>query len=538
MASPTFAVPVEVGADETYEYRLTVSDENAEAGTAEVTVTVLNKAALVLVCANPDPVYEGSPDIALECAASGGVGGSGALAGSEYEYVWTLLNNTGAAAAPALLSAADIASPTFFVPEDVPQTTRYEYQVTVSAERADPATAEVTVTVLNKGALALVCAGNPYSAYEGSEDITLDCSASGEPGAPGALESSDYEYAWTPLNTTGATADMDLLSAADVASPTFAVPAAVAADETYEYLLTVSAENAEAATVKVTVTVLNKGALALACAGNPYSAYEGSEDITLDCAASGEPGASGAPGASERSGYEYAWTPLNNTGAAEGVDLLSALDISSPTFAVPAAVAADETYEYLLTVSAENADPATVEVSVTVLNKAALALVCAGNPYSVYEGSEDITLDCAASGEPGASGALGASERSGYEYTWTPLNNTGATADTDLLSALDIASPTFAVPAEVAADETYEYLLTVSAENAEAATVEVTVTVLNKAALALVCAGNPYSVYEGSEDITLDCAASGEPGASGALGASERTHMPGQAGARRRTQTS
>ena len=60
---------------------------------------------------------------------------------------------------------------------------------------------------------------------------------------------------------------------------------------------------------------------------------------------------------------------------------------------------ADETYEYLLTVSAENAEAATVEVSVTVLNKAALALVCAGNPYSVYEGSEDITLDCAASGE-------------------------------------------------------------------------------------------------------------------------------------------
>ena len=52
-----------------------------------------------------------------------------------------------------------------------------------------------------------------------------------------------------------------------------------------------------------------------------------------------------------------------------------------------------------------------------------------------------------------------------------------------------MASPTFAVPAEVAADETYEYLLTVSAENAEAATVEVSVTVLNKAALALVVCG-------------------------------------------------
>ena len=448
--SPTFAVPVEVGADETYEYRLTVSAENAEAGTAEVTVTVLNKAALALVCANPAPVYEGSPDIALECAASGGPGGSGALAGSEYEYVWTLLNNTGAMADTDLLSRADIASPTFFVPEDVPQTTRYEYQVTVSAEHADPAMAEVTVTVLNKGALALVCAGNPYSAYEGSEDIPLDCEAMGAP------DGSEYEYAWTGR---GATADTELLSAADIASPTFAVPAAVDANETYDYLLTVSAENAEAATMEVTVTVLNKGALALVCTGNPYSAYEGSEDIALDCSASG------APGAPDGSVYEYTWTVR---GATADTDRLSAVNVASPTFAVPAEVDADETYEYLLTVSAENAEAATVEVTVTVLNKGALALVCAGNPYSAYEGSEDITLDCAASGAP---------EGSEYAYAWTVR---GATVDTDLLSAADVASPTFAVPDSVDADETYEYLLTVSADRSDDATVDVTVTVLNR----------------------------------------------------------
>ena len=500
--TPTFNVPDDVPQTMQYAYTLTVTAEDAEAGSAEVVVTVLDSRALVLTCANPDPVYEGSPDIALDCAATRDTGDA---TSSDYEYVWTARNTTGALASTDLLSAADIASPTFFVPEDVPQTTRYEYQVTVSAEHADPATAEVTVTVLNRGALALACAGNPYSAYEGSEDITLDCAASGEPGAPGALESSDYEYAWTPLNTTGATADMDLLSAADVASPTFAVPAAVDADETYEYLLTVSAENAEAATVEVTVKVLNKAALALACAGNPYSAYEGSEDILLDCSASGEPG---APGALERSDYEYAWTPLNTTGATADTDRLSALDIAAPTFAVPAAVDADETYEYLLTVSAENVDPATVEVTVTVLNKAALTLVCAGNPYSVYEGSEDITLDCAASGESGAPGAL---EGSDYEYTWTPLNTTGATADTDRLSALDISSPTFAVPDSVDADETYEYLLTVSADHADDATVEVTVTVLNR----IVPPASEPVAFSGDPSTPEPVASSADPSALG-----------------------
>ncbi len=487
VSMPTFRTPASVEMDETYAYRVTVTAPNADPATADVTVTVLNNLPLTLACANPDPVYEGAPDIPLSCEATG------APAGSDYEYVWAPRNATPDV---RLLSAADLGDPTFFVPEDVPQTTRYEYRVTASAAHADPASADVTVTVLNTGAIAVVCRGNPYSAYEGSPDITLNCEASGASGGPDA---SAYTYAWEARGNTGATVGTELLSRADVASPTFAVPVEVGADETYAYRLTVSAENAEAGTADVTVTVWNKAELALACA-NPDPVYEGAPDIALECAASGEAGDAtrGVAGLD----YEYAWTLLNNTDAMADTDLLSQADIASPTFFVPEDVPQTTRYEYQVTVSAENAKPATAEVTVTVLNKGALAVVCTGNPYSAYEGSEDIPLDCEASGAPGAS------ESSGYEYAWT---GRGATADTDRLSAADIASPTFAVPAEVDADETYEYLLTVSAENAEAGTVEVTVTVLNKGALALVCAGNPYSAYEGSEDITLDCAASGVP---------------------------
>ena len=86
----------------------------------------------------------------------------------------------------------------------------------------------------------------------------------------------------------------------------------------------------------------------------------------------------------------------------------------------------------------------------TVLNKEALALACT-YPGSVYEGSADITLDCTASGAPGDDPV--------YTYTWTGW---GSTANTDLLTGTDIASPTFYVPDEVSEDETYEYLLTVS----------------------------------------------------------------------------
>ena len=466
--APTFSAPAALDATTTYEYLLTVSAEHAESGSAEVTVTVLNKGELAVVCADPSPAYEGAADFDLDCSASG------APAGSGYDYVWTARGDTPDTA--LLIAGIDGPAPTFAVPDEVAATTTYEYLLTVSAANAEDASAEVTVTVLNKEALALACA-DPGSVYEGSEDITLDCSASGAP------EGSDYAYAWT---ASGGTADTDLLSATDIASPTFHVPDEVNGTTTYEYTLTVSAANAEDASAEVTVTVLDKEALALACA-DPGSVYEGSEDITLDCSASGAPG--------NDPQYTYIWTARGDTPDAS---LLSATDISSPAFYVPDAVDVTTDYEYLLTVSATNAEDASAEVTVTVLNKEALALACA-DPGSVYEGSEDIAFDCTASGAPGDSPQ--------YTYVWTAR---GDTPDASLLSAMDIFSPTFHVPEEVDANETYEYLLTVSAANAEDASAEVTVTVLNKEALALACA-DPGSVYEGSADFSFDCTASGAP---------------------------
>ena len=440
MSAPTFFVPEEVPQTTQYEYLVTASAANAEAATAEVTVTVLNKGALALVCVNPAPVYEGAPDVALDCSASGAPGAPA------YEYLWTAQGSTPG----TLLSATDMSAPTFFVPEEVPHTTRYEYLVTASAADAEDATALVTVTVLDSGVLTLACA-NPAPVYEGAPDVALNCTTVGGP------DGSVYEYVWTALPNASSAADTGLLSRADIASPTFAVPAEVDADETYAYLVTVSAENAEAATAEVTVTVLNKGTLALACV-NPAPVYEGAPDVALDCSATG---------ALAGSGYEYLWTALSNTSATPDTDLLSATDIASPMFYVPIEVDADERYEYLVTVSAENADPATAEVTVTVLNKGDLALVCV-DPDPVYEGDEYITLFCAASGGP---------EGSVYEYVWSPH---GATLDTErLVAGIDGPTPTFAVPEEVDQDETYEYLLTVSAEHAEAATAEVLVTVLN-----------------------------------------------------------
>ena len=467
--TPTFSVPEELDRATTYEYLLTVSAENAESGSAAVTVTVLNRGALSVVCMDPSSVYEGSADFALDCSASG------APAGSEYVYVWTARGST---ENTLQLSATDISSPTFYVPDEVDETTTYEYLLTASAENAESGSAAVTVTVLNRGALSVVCA-SPASVYEGSENFSFDCSASGAPAG------STYEYAWT---ARGSTANTDLLIAGtDGPTPTFDVPDALDRATTYEYLLTVSADNAESGSAAVTVTVLNRGALSVVCA-DPPSIYEGSEDFALDCTASG------APAGSE---YAYVWTAQGDT---ENALQLSATDIPSPTFYVPDEVDETTTYEYLLTASAENMEDGAAEVTVTVLKHGTLSVVCA-DPPSIYEGSEDFALDCTASGAPAGSE---------YAYVWTAQ---GDTENTLQLSRADIPSPTFYVPDEVDETTTYEYLLTASAENMEDGAAEVTVTVLNRGALSVVCM-DPGSVYEGSEDITLDCTASGAPAGS------------------------
>ena len=137
-------------------------------------MTVLNKGALAVVCADPSPAYEGAADFALDCTASG------APAGSTYDYVWTARSDTPDTA--LLIAGIDGPTPTFAVPDEVAATTTYEYLLTVSAEHAESGSAEVTVTVLNKGALAVVCA-DPSPAYEGAADFDLDCSASGAPAA-------------------------------------------------------------------------------------------------------------------------------------------------------------------------------------------------------------------------------------------------------------------------------------------------------------------------------------------------------------------
>ena len=468
---PTFDVPDDIdepsGADKSYEYTVTLSALGVDDVIEDITVTVLEKPDIYCSISlwSLNSVIEGDSDTQLYQGCE--PGWQGAPVGSNYTFAWTARDDT---QDTALLSATNIETPIFDIPEAVDEDETYKYTLTVSAENADDFTQDVTVTVRDKypEVIAVACEDSFYDVDEGDPDFYFDCSASGAPG-------TDPDYTWSWLPTTN-------LTDYNTSTPRFAVPNDVDRDTTYTYTVTASAANAEDGTAKVTVTVKDTDIPdpVITC-NDPDPVYEGAADFTLDCSVQHEP-----------SGAAYAWTARGDT---RDTSLLSATDIASPMFLVPDDVAATTRYEYLLTVSAENAENGTAEVTVTVLNTGALAVSCV-DPGSVYEGSADVAFDCTASGAPAGSN---------YAYVWTAR---GDTRDTGLLSATDIASPTFYVPDEVTATTTYEYLLTVSAANTESGTARVRVTVLNRSALAVTCA-DPGSVYEGSDDIAFDCEASG-----------------------------
>ena len=186
----------------------------------------------------------------LDCVASG------ALAGSTYDYVWAARGDTPDTA--LLIAGIDGPAPTFAVPEEVAADTDYEYTLTASAENADDATENVTVTVLNRKALDVACV-TPSPVYEGSADIALDCVASG------ALAGSTYDYVWAARGDTPDTAL--LIAGIDGPAPTFAVPEEVAADETYEYTAYGFEQRMRSLLrpENVTVTVLNKESACARC---------------------------------------------------------------------------------------------------------------------------------------------------------------------------------------------------------------------------------------------------------------------------------
>ncbi len=442
------------GAPRTARRRVTVrvaSEE--EAGRASAPASKGN--APSVTCEDAE-IYEATDDFPLDCSVMDEP--------SDAEYAWTARGST---SGTSELSSTTVPTPTFYVPNDIPgprspandhnYKKHYRYRLTMYSANVSVDSADVTVTVLEKPNIR--CSGS-HAISEGW--TAIERTRSGHIGPcsesqllPARIPRNKLVYSWT------GTPDTKRLSATNVLRPWFSTPN-VSSNVVYNLKLEVSApgENADTYSYRYFITVKDRPDIRVSCEyDNPV--YEGSEDIAFDCSASGG------------SSYAYAWS---SPGAPADTSLLSATDISSPTFDVPLDVDADTDYEYTLKVSGNNADDGTAEVTVTVKDRAPSApVVTCADPDEVYEGSSDFALDCSVANEP-----------PGATYSWTPR---GDTPDTDALSNTDSLRATFSVPDNVDADTDYKYTVTLSASGIDDVDEEVTVMVKNKPDITVTCTG-------------------------------------------------
>ena len=451
--SPTFSVPSSVNGAETYEYRLTVSAENADPAVVDYKITVHD--GIAVICVSPDPIYEGSDALTLSCTEENKPPGA--------TYAWT-----GTDIADRLTDTGGL-TPTFTPPDNVDADTDYDYTVTMMSGGSEVASADVTVTVLNTPP-SIACTATPDRVYEGSaDDITVSCSAQNTPSVP-------FIYAWS-----GTDDFVNLLKGWNGDWPIFGAPDNVNGDTEYVFTVNIyigqngcqpdlpSCALDSVADADVTVTVLEKPDIAVTCPGNPYAVDEG-DGLALDCSASGAPDVN--------SQYTWSWSP---------VDRLTDHDTGAPVFSAPADVDQDTTWTYRVTATADNADDAAAEVTVTVLDRYSTVPSLTCNDSEVYEATADFTLSCSVTDEP-----------TGATYAWT------GTDIANRLSSMTILNPAFDVPDNVDAHTDYDYTVTLSASGIVDVTEDVTVRVLNKPSLALVCTP-PAPVYEGAADFDLDC---------------------------------
>ena len=331
----TFHVPEEVTQDIFYTY--TVTATHNDAGTSNrviISITVLEKPDIAVVCEDAR-ARTGDPPVRLMCSASNSKG-----IPLTYQWHWT---------PGARLSDPAVATPLFEVPVDQPELVQeYVYEVTASADFADPPAAptRVVVTVLkNLGPLSLTCT-SPIEVYAGSPEVPLDCSV------PASVP-TDLVWTWEL-----ASGPEDLLvQGIGGAPPVFQTPSLVASTTTWTYLLRVDApphyEISEPQQVEIIVRA--RPVLSLDCpqrvevtvgqAPQPI-ACQVTNDQDLDLA------------------YSWRWTPPTR---------LSDAAAARPLFEVPLRQrAVSVTYPYTVTVWADLADPVEASLEVTVLNPAVL----------------------------------------------------------------------------------------------------------------------------------------------------------------------
>ena len=341
-ASASFTAP-SVDADTALVFRLTVTDNDGDTATDDVTITVTDSGA-----ENSAPTANAGSDQSVVEGGEVTLAGSGSDSdGTIASYAWSQTSGDSVD-----ITNASSASASFTAPS-VDADTALVFRLTVTDNDGATATDDVTITVTDstsgggENTAPTANAGADQEVDEGDE-VTLAGSGSDSDGTIAS-------YAWS-LTTAN---DDVTLSGADTATASFTAPD-VDADTALVFRLTVTDDDGATATDDVTITVTDtssgggggENAAPTANAGDDQEVDEGDE-VTL----------AGSGSDSDGTIASYEWT---HTTSNDGVEL-SGADTATASFTAPE-VDQETELAFRLTVTDNEGATGTSDTYVTVLD--------------------------------------------------------------------------------------------------------------------------------------------------------------------------
>ena len=505
-----FEAPSDVGADNTYDVVVQVSDGAGGVDSQSLAVTVTNQNEAPVITSNGGgasaalSLAENSTGVSLVTATDVDAGTSlgFSIVGGADAALFTINASTG------VLSFAS--GRNFEMPADAGADNTYDVTVQVSdgLGGADTQALAVSVTDINEAPEISSDGGGAAASISLSENATYVTTVAAVD--PDAASSQSFSIAGgTDAARFVINSSTGVLSF--IAAPDFEAPADVGADNIYDVIVQVSdgLGGSDSQTMAVTVTNANEAPVITSNGGGTSAALSIAENGTsLTTVVATDPDAAASLSYGIFGGADAALFTIN---AATGALAF----ITGPDFEAPADSGADNVYDVVVRVSdgAGGADTQAIAVTVTGINEAPVITSDGGlATASLTRQENSVAVTTIVAADPDAGASLTYSITGGPDAALFAVNST-----TGVLTF--IAAPDFEAPGDSNADNIYSVVVQASdgLGSIDTQTLSIAITNQNEAPVITSDGGGPaaaLSVQENSAAVTTVIATDADAGAA------------------------